>query len=387
LPSRPLPVGLLTSLAFVISFMYALYVAAFGLILPAVGAAFQVGAAAQGALFPASFGGGMVGVLLSGYLSDRLGRKPVGLLCLGVVVLGAGLFGTATAFPAALLAATLLGAGGAASQTVASALLSDLHPTRRPFYMNAIQIAFGVGAVVSTPLMQAFLTISGSWRYLFLLVGIGFAAILVTLSFCTVPEGERSGIDFTILGRLARHPALWLFCSSAAFYAGAEVAFFSWMPTLLQKEIPSGAGYAAGVGSLFWAAMTVGRALTGSIIHRFPLRRLRFLLASASAVTATMTLIIRTPEMLLTGVALTGLCFSGIFSVLLAEGSEGFPDTAGTVLGMTIASASIGVALLPYAVGAFVDVGASWRLSLGLVPLAAVLVALLATIRVPTNSL
>ena len=55
--------------------LYAVYLGAFGVLLPALSAEFHLGTAASGRLFPANFGGFVAGVLISGYASDRAGRK------------------------------------------------------------------------------------------------------------------------------------------------------------------------------------------------------------------------------------------------------------------------------------------------------------------------
>ena len=387
---RAAGVRLLTAIAFSVSFLYALYLGAFGLILPAVGETFGLGAAIQGRLFLTSFFGSALGVLLGGYLSDRFGRKPVVLFGLGAVIIGMTLLGSATSFSAVLIGAPLIGAGGAAAQTVATALISDLYSARRAFYVNAMQTAFSIGAVLASPLMQGLLSLGGTWRTLYLTLEILAAAVFVFLTLCCVPslraenaeDKATAGMNFALVGALLRQPAVILFCLSGALYAGAEVAFFSWMPTFLQKELPGGAGYAGYAVSIFWIAMSVGRALTGSVVHRFPLRRLRFFLAFGGAVTATLTLLLLSPFLVMTGVVLTGLCFSGIFGLLLAEGGGRYPNAAGTIIGLIAASSSFGAALISFAVGALAGAGYSWRIALCLIPLAALITASLTAIKV-----
>ena len=386
---RPPPAGLLTGVAFAISFLYALYLGAFGVILPAVGNAFGLGAAIRGRLFLTSFLGSALGVLLCGFLSDRWGRRPLMLASLGAVTLGMALFGSATTFSAVLVAAPLIGGGCAAAQTVATALLSDLYASRRAFYLNAMQTMFSVGAVLASPLMQGLLAVGGSWRTLYLVMGTLAAAIFLLLAFSrkgSVSDAGASGaenlaMNIALISALLRRPAVILFCASAALYAGAEVAFFSWMPTFFQKELPGGSEYAGYVVSVFWIAMSVGRALTGSVVHWFPLRRLRFSLACGGALSATLTLLSFSPGMALLGVVLTGLCFSGIFGLLLAEGSGKFPNAAGTIIGLIAASSSFGVALIPFAVGTVAGADVSWRVALSLAPLAALLMAGLTSVK------
>jgi FHS family glucose/mannose:H+ symporter-like MFS transporter len=150
------------------------------------------------------------------------------------------------------------------------------------------------------------------------------------------------------------------------------------MPTYFEKELYGGAALAGLTVSAFWAAMWIGRTVTSGIITRVPLGRLHLLLAGGAALCSTLTLLLAHPALVFAGVALTGLCMSGIFGVLLAEGSERFHKMAGTAIGAITASSSFGVALIPYAIGLLNGAGLPWRVALGLVPLAALCVAALA---------
>jgi FHS family glucose/mannose:H+ symporter-like MFS transporter len=337
--------AVLTGIAFAVGFFYAVYVGAFGVMLPEIGRTLGLGASVSGRLFPASFGGVVAGVLLCGYLSDRFGRKPVLLFCFAAVALGMLLFSRADAFPVALVAAALIGAGNGATQTVATAMLSDLYPATRAFFMNVMQVAFGAGAVLAAPAMQALTALGGTWRTLYLALGVANSLLLVALAPRPVPvQGEADeALDFSVLRTLLRHPTLLLLCLSGALYAGAEVGFFSWMPTYFEKELYGGAALAGLTVSAFWAAMWIGRTVTSGIITRVPLGRLHLLLAGGAALCSTLTLFLAHPALVFAGVALTGLCMSGIFGVLLAEGSERFHKMAGTAIGAITASSSFGV--------------------------------------------
>ena len=138
-------VGLLVTCC-AVNTLYAIYFGAIGVLLPAIGAAFQVGSAAQGRLFPANFAGMIASVLISGTLSDRFGRQRVMLGGAALFGIGLFLFGAAPGFGMALLAAPLIGAGSGGMVIVGNALVSDLFPERRAVLLNATQVMFGVGA-------------------------------------------------------------------------------------------------------------------------------------------------------------------------------------------------------------------------------------------------
>jgi FHS family glucose/mannose:H+ symporter-like MFS transporter len=369
--------GLLAT-GFVLNLLYAMYISGLGVLLPVLGQTFHLGIEVKARLFPASFMGAVVGVLLTGSLSDRYGRKPVLLFSLALYTLGLLRCGAAASFGLALLAAPLIGAGSAGMQSVMNAALSDLFPERRAIVLNSMQVAFGVGAIVSPTLAQQLLQAGTDWRLLYFGLAAGVACASVALALLPMPrpaDGAKAP-GLAALFSLLANPFVVVLCVAQLLYAGAEVGFFSWMPTYFQEHVPGGTRWAGVIVSLFWVGMTTGRLCTGWLLSRFALVPLRRSLATGGALCATLTLVGTAPFTVMCWVLLTGLCFGGIYSVILAEGSERFPSVAGTVLGAISAAGNIGVALFPWAIGALVNKGVDWRLALSLPPLCAAGVAL-----------
>ena len=351
-------------------FLYAVYLGALGVLLPAVGVSFDLGPAAQGRLFPADFGGFIAGVLVCGALSDRLGRKAVLLGGVAAYALGLALFSRAGTFPLALLATGLIGAGCGAMETVASALAADLFPERRAFLINALQIAFGAGAALGPALAHRLLLGGTDWRTLPL--ALAAANVLLFLALASQPvadtrQGEEA-LDPNALRAVLRQPVFLALCLSQALYVGAEVGFVSWMPTYFLRRLPGGVAWAGAVVSVFWIAMTLGRFATGALVTRLPLLRLTLLLAAGGTAGTALALAWTTPGATLALVGVTGLCFSGIFGLILAEAGERCPRYAGTTFGAVVAAGGIGGAVVPWAVGATADTGAGLRGALLLIP-------------------
>lgn len=360
-----------------VMFLYAVYFGAVGVLLPFIGKEFGLGAEVEGRLFPANFTGFVVSVLLCGYLSDRWGRKTAMLLGIAIYFLGLLLCSRAPAFGVVLLASALIGGGSGAMETVASALAGDLYPERRAFLINAIQVAFGAGATFSPALSHALLTRGTDWRLLYFALAIANIALFVALASQSLPRTTygREALDFAALRALLRRPVfLWL-CLAQGLYVGAETGFFLWMPTYFQKRLPDGAALAGVVLTVFWVAMTVGRIATGALITRMPLLRLLWLFSIGSAVSSALALVSSAPLVVMAFVALTGLCFSGIFGLILAVAGERFPAISGTVFGGIVASCGAGGALVPWMISALATTALDWRGALAIIPLLSLSVA------------
>ena len=331
-----------------------------------------MGAAVQGRLFPADFAGFILGVLLCGILSDRWGRKTI--LVAGVVAytLGLFLFALAPTFSLALLAAGLIGAGSGAIETVASALTTDLFPERRAFIINTIQIAFGAGAAIGPYFTELLLTRGTDWRTLYLILAASEVGLLVLLAVQPVPRAPHSSesVDFTALFQVLKQPAFLALCLAQGLYVGAEVGFAAWMPTYFRDSLPGGAVWEGLVVTIFWIAMTIGRIGVGPLIGRIPLLRLTILLAIGAVAGTALATVWTVPWIVICCVAWSGLCLSGIFGLILAEGGARYPALSGSVFGGIVACGGVGGAVLPWAVALLAGPGLHWRSALLLIPTA-----------------
>ena len=365
------------ALCFAINFLYAVYLAGIGVILEPMGRAFGLGAAAQARLFPANFAGMVVSVLLCGFLSDRFGRRRVLLTTTALYAAALVLFGIAPVFGLALLAAAFIGAGSGGMQTVANALVADVFAERQKVMVNAAQIAFGAGAVCGPLVASRLLALGTDWRTLYLLLSVLIVLLLVAIAALPpVPITSRTGkMDMTALRGVVGQPVFWSLCLAAALYAGAEVGFFQWMPTYFHLRLPDGDRWAGIIVSIFWTGMTLGRVAAGGLISRIPLLRLRAMLSAAGGLCAAATVLFPWPGSTIAFVALTGLCFGGIFSLILSEAGESFPQATGTVFGGVVAMSGVGTAVIPWAIGTLAVTALDWRGALSLVALCAFAVA------------
>ena len=350
--------------------IYAMYFGAFGVMLPHIGQSFGLGTEAEGRLFPANFSGFIIGVLLSGILSDRIGRRLALFPASLVYALGLLLTFKADNFGLILFASALIGAGSGSMEVIASAFISDLFPEKRAFALNGIQVVFGFGAAVSPFVAHRLLSRGTSWQSLYLVFGALTLALFLWLFFVKSDRSATKGeaLDLVALKAIIRKPDFIALCLMQLFYVGAETGFFTWMPTYFEKSLPGGKQFSGLVVSVFWFAMTVGRFGVGFLIGKVRLMRLNVYLALGGVVGGLMAVAVLNPYFVLFSVALVGLSFSGIFGIVLAEAAERYPNVAGTVFGAIVSSCGVGGAVLPWAIGALSETSIGWRGALLLVP-------------------
>lgn len=154
---------------------------------PGIATEWGIDRAALGLVLSMELIGMAAGSLALGGLADRVGRRPVMLLCL--VVMAAGMFGATQSDNVALLSAvrlfTGLGIGGMLA--CANAMVAELANARSRNLAVALMAAgYPLGAVLGGS-FASFLLVSGDWRDIFLFGGI-VTSVFLPMVWLLMPE-------------------------------------------------------------------------------------------------------------------------------------------------------------------------------------------------------
>lgn len=350
-----------------------------------------------------------LGTALSGWLGDRIGRRP----CLtgAMVIFGTGTLAAATttslpAFFAARVAASL-GLGGAVP--VAVAMLAEFTPRRhRGLAVTAGMICTPLGGLLAG-LVAAWVVPGHGWQALFAVGGV-LPLVLAVVLVLGLPESaafllakgrhgdlqrmaDRLGArvvpmatgaaqatkgQFTALfrgGRAATSVLIW-----CLFLGGLTAAYttFNWLPTLLARS-----GHAMATGSLALAAFNFGGIL-GTVIGALVIGRLgsrlvitAYALAGVVAAGLAVWVLGRTQAgaPIEAAMAVAGFCIVGVQTMLFALASHAYPDhLRATGVGAALGIGRLG-ALASSAIG-------SWLVGLGSPGFFGFLSGLMATVTV-----
>jgi predicted MFS family arabinose efflux permease len=209
-------------------------------------------------------------LLLGGRVSDQVGRRPVLLAALGVLMGSSVLFMVASATAWLFVARALQGLATGAALSTASAALLDLHPRRdaaRVGLANGVASAagLGVGFLVSSVLVQ----LGPAPRVLpYVVLLVLFATAFAGTYWMPEPVRERSRIRLTpqrpSVPAGIRHPFL---LASLAVIGSWSLGglFFSLGPGLSAQLFRSSSVIVAGIGAV---ALALSAALSQLIFHR-----------------------------------------------------------------------------------------------------------------------
>lgn len=173
--------------------------------LPALSAAFGVGAREIAWVFTLYLLANVVAIPITTQLADRYGRRSIYMLCVGTFAAGSVLAILAPSFAVFLCARAIQAAGAGGIFPVATAAIADrIAPERRGAALGLVAATWGLAAVIG-PLVGGAITHYLSWHWIFA-ANIPLAAIVLALARRHVPAiapAARGPLDTTGIALLA----------------------------------------------------------------------------------------------------------------------------------------------------------------------------------------
>ena len=327
-----------------------------GVAWPSIRGTFGLPLDALGALLFGSTVGYMVASALSGRLLALLkGGVMLSLSC-ALAALALLASGGAPGWAVLVALGVLSGASGGAIDGGLNAYAAAHFSPRA---MNWLHACFGIGATIGPAIMTGVLTAGLSWRAGYFIVGA--LLLLLALAFALTrqlwagpaPQADASApVRGAPLLETLRLPMTWLGILLFFVYTGAEVGVGNWVFSLLTEERGVSTEVAGTWVSLYWASLTLGRIVFGVVVGRVsPTTLLRGSMIAA-AVGALMIWLNFANWLTFGGIALMGIAFAPQFPLLISA-TPGFLGArhADNGVGLEVASASVGGALLPSLIG------------------------------------
>jgi fucose permease len=362
---------------------YGLVVFSFGPCLTAIAEAYHIPLGRTGLLFSLYSAGLIPAVLLTGFLSEAVGKRRIIIGAVFALGLSSALFAAVPAlgarpeFGLALAVMVLMGIGAGGIESIGNALIVDDNQPSPAFAMNFVHAFFAVGAVAGPFAVGLLLKKGLPWQIVF----YGGAALLAVLLMAMLAQPkvtERRGENPLHALALFRSPLLWLLLLVLSLYVGAEVGFSAWVSPLMEKVLGADRGTAALPVSIFWASIFIGRLLVSALSVRYQPAPLLLVLGIGSALASYG--VARSPNVTfcLAMSAANGLFMSGVFGLVATDAARYFPNKSGAVFGILTAGVGIGALLMPAAMGVLAS-AADLRMAM-LVP--AVLMGMVAAVYV-----
>src|SRR3954447_5526750 len=213
--------------------------------LTAIGATFDVGTGATGALSTVTLSASAVGGIIGGLLADRIGRARTLMVSVSVYSLFTFLSGLASSYGMLMAFRVFQGLGFGAEWGVGAVLVAELvRPASRGRALGIIQSAWAVGwalAVVAYLIAFEVFDEQTAWRVLMCLGILPALLILYVRSRVEDPQVFREAPrdEEVPLKRIFRGDLLRTTLAASVLATGIQggyYAMFTWIPTYLKKE-------------------------------------------------------------------------------------------------------------------------------------------------------
>ena len=336
------------------------YAASFGPVLPFLARDLDISLDTAGLVLTALFAGS---ITASGIIAIALHGRDMRLLALaGLICITAGVLalGFAPAWPAAFTGAVVLGVGDglviAALHIVVAAASDDV-----PGALNELNLYFAFGCIAGSLWSGAILATSGERAIVY--AGIAAVAAIAAVGLiASARSGRRAGRASPPLAISRVEPAAtpapnasapraaWLMAVVLFFYVGAEFGLGSWVSSFARETAGAGVFGAALLSCGYWAALALGRVLTGAYFARRRDAGSLLVAAVAGAGIASLLLAISASNVVASAACAfaAGLCLGPVWPTTLAIAAA---TSARSATPATVTIGNAGGLVIPWAQG------------------------------------
>ena len=324
--------------------------------------------------FPVEFSASLAGVWLSSLLTHFFGNRTPVVLGYAMVTLGLATV-NASSMTVTLIALAGLGLGYGLVVPPTNLAVAELGGARSAALVSLVNLAWGIGAVICSPLVL--LTLNRGLLSPLLLFCAGICGVLVLcFLFPEFPQNKAAADGSAGSNDAPRVGVVITVALAAMFflYVGMEVSFGMWAATYALR-LPGGAGLATIAPMFFYGGLIIGRASAPAILRR--VRELPLVFGALLLVIVGNTLLVLANRQILAFgcMVIAGLGCASIFPICIAWLSRWYGARSVRVGGLMFSMSSVGSAFAPWFVG-FVSGHSSGLRAGALLPLGSAIVML-----------
>lgn len=222
--------------------------------------------------------------------------------------------------------------------------------------INIALVFFPVGAAVA-PLLSIFVSGLGiNWKYIFIIIaGFIIVTLVLYLSFKRGKPSKKIEVEEKIILKQIffskNNNFIFILVAAMLFFYGlTETIIFTFAPTFFRIEKlinPQIAGLSL---SVFWIAISIGRIIISTLLCRLKVNLVALGLTLFSLAALLLIIYLNGTFAMLAAIFLTGLGYSGIFSLLFLNGSSIYEKGRAVLETILFVITSLGAALAPYLV-------------------------------------
>jgi len=286
----------------------------------------------------------------AGILQDRLGKKKMLNIGIGITMLGMIIPFTHYSYPVMLASFIFLGIGNTIVQVSSNPLLRDVVSKERfSSYMSLSQFIKAMCSLLGPIITAAMASFTGNWKLVFAVYALTSLISMVWLMFTKIEESKSSEklATFKSCFGLLKNKYILIMVLGIFFVVGSDVGMNSNIANYLQNIFNLSLENASLGISIYFTALMIGRFL-GAVVLNW-ISPGKFLVGTAFLAVISLVLMLFAPTLLIGRVAifLVGLGSANLFPLIFALSIEKMPDRANEISGLMIMAVSGGAFIPP----------------------------------------
>ncbi|MBR4372130.1 MAG: MFS transporter [Victivallales bacterium] len=309
--------------------------------------------------YPVQFFSFSVMCFLGGVTSDRIGKRKSLLAACVLISIGCLVMLLAPKFWVVCIAALIVGMGGGGIESISSAGLTDLHPTKSKLFMNLAQIFYCIGANSASVAAGILIGCGISWRWLYFGTCLLGAALVVCFVFSKFPYKASESATDTNGGvqRVAELlPNIWLPSLGLFLYVFAETSIYAFGPNYL-KQLGATDKISTLSIAAFWTAVAIGRLLCSFLPQKQTYETAICGMMTTAGILLIGQVFAQNWQSAIVLMTLTGLACAGAWPMVVSMVTVRNIKYSGTASGFTIGCGAVGCILSPMVLGKIFDTG------------------------------
>ncbi len=303
-----------------------------------------------------TFGGLVVGILITGPLADRIGGKPFAAGGNLLIAIGLAVLGIAPNYGVVLIGSFVMGFGAGALDMILSPIVSAVQPKRRTMAMNLLHSFYASGAVLTILLATLAVKLQIGWQS----VALGLMPMPLVLGaaflWMRLPEiVDQTQGPRTPTRQLLVQPIFIVLMITIALGGATEAGIAYWLPAYAEGTLGF-SRFHAGLGLVaFSIAMTVGRVGILFLPKSVSTITLMIVCCALTALLFPIATFAPSGSVALAACVLSGLTGSCLWPSTLAVAADRYPSGGATMFGILASLGNLGGMVMPWVVGSVAD--------------------------------
>lgn len=307
-----------------------------------------------GRLGAVTFGGLVVGILMTGPMADRWGAKAFALIGNALIAVSLIAMSCSPSYFFLCVALFFLGLGSGILDMVLSPIVSALNPENRAVAMNWLHSFYCVGAVVTILAGTLALEVGLSWRMCCLLLlplPLYLLWAFAPLGFPQmVEEGSRTSLRSLLKDK-------WFIVAIIAIFLGGatELGMAQWLPAYAETALKFPLWVSGTSLLLFSLAMAGGRMAIGAWGGKIDPYLIMAWGCGTSVILFLCGSFLPSPWLALAACIAAGFTGSALWPTMLAVSADRHPEGGASMFGALAAMGNAGGIFMPWVVGWIAD--------------------------------